>query len=290
MTITDSTIFENEAANDGGGVYNGFSSHTTYGGTTQIMDNEASTGYGGGVYSDSFDTYDGTGVAVKSNKAHLPDTTDGTQWYQQYGVYGVLPNPTNGFDPATQVTDNTRILNLHEWSVNLGELIQSYIDRATSGDTITISPGVFNENLVIDKSLTLKGAGSTESGTIVDGKKSGSVLTIGKVDPNIDVYLKDMLIRNGFGTLDYNKILGGGILNKGTLTVDHCTIQNNGYQANYWDSSPKTLGGGIYSSGDLTVTDSTISNNLANGGGGIHLDNSGKPPLELKAEITDSTI
>ena len=70
------------------------------------------------------------------------------------------------------------------------------------GDTITISPGIFNENLVIDKSLTLKGAGSTESGTVVDGTKSGSVLTIGKIDPNIDVYLKDMLIRNGIGTLD----------------------------------------------------------------------------------------
>ena len=120
--------------------------------------------------------------------------------------------------------------------------------------------------------------------------KSGSVLTIGKIDPNIDVYLKDMLIRNGIGTLDSYSVLGGGILNKGTLTVDHCTIQNNGYYTSPWDSTPGTYGGGIYSSGDLTVTDSTISNNLANGGSGIYLDNSGKSPLELKAVITDSAI
>ena len=43
-------------------------------------------------------------------------------------------------------------------TVHAGELIQSYIDKAISGDTIAIDPGIFNENLVIDKSLTLKGA------------------------------------------------------------------------------------------------------------------------------------
>ena len=292
ITITDSTIFKNKAANDGGGVYSGFSSHTTYGGTTQIIDNEATTGYGGGIYSDSFDTYDGTGVAVKSNKAHLPDTTDGTQWYQQYGVYGVLPNPTNGFDPATEVTDNTRILNLYEWSVNAGELIQSYIDKATSGDTITISPGIFNENLVIDKSLTLKGSGNTESGTVVKGLGTDSVFTIGKVDPNIDVKLCDMLIRNGKGTLDPSGSydLGGGISNEGSLTVNHCTITNNGYARGNWASGPWMYGGGIYSSGDLTVISSTISGNYANAGAGIYLDNHGISPSELKAEITDGII
>ncbi len=260
MTITDSTISKNKAANDGGGVYNGFSSHTTYGGTTQIIDNEATTGYGGGIYSASFDTYDGTGVAVKSNKANLPDTTDGTQWYQQYGVYGVLPNPTNGFDPATQVTDNTRILNLHEWSVNAGELIQSYIDKAISGDTITISPGIFNENLVIDKSLTLKGAGSTESGTIVDGMGKGSVITIGlDYYPNIEVSLKDMIIRNGLSAY------GGGIKNYGTLNLEDCVVSGN----------TATIGGGgilEYSYGTVNLYGSTsISGNTANGwGGGIY--------------------
>ena len=75
---------------------------------------------------------------------------------------------------------------------------------------------------------------------------AGSVLTIGKLDLDIQVYLKDMLIRNGIGTLDYilsvgNAILGGGILNKGALTVDHCTIQNNGNYATWWASGQKTM-------------------------------------------------
>ena len=52
----------------------------------------------------------------------------------------------------------------------------------------------------------------------------------------------------------------------------------------------KNYGGAIYSSGDLTVTASTISNNEANYGGGIFLDNYGKLPLELKAQVMDSTI
>ena len=76
IKITDSTIFENKAANDGGGVYNGFSSDTTYGGTTQRRDNEATTGYGGGVYSDFFRDDDGIGVA--GTRSDLPGTTDGT--------------------------------------------------------------------------------------------------------------------------------------------------------------------------------------------------------------------
>jgi hypothetical protein len=182
------------------------------------------------------------------------------------------------------------ISNPSEYTVNPGDLIQAYIDKAFAGDTITISPGIFNENLVIDKSLNLKGAGSTESGTVVDGMGKGSVFTIGKVDPNIDVKLYDMLIRNGIGPSDYmipNGIvnsIGSGILNRGTLTVDHCTIQNNGAYAD------GTYGGGIYSSGDLTVTDSTISDNLASYGGGIFLNNYENPLHALKAKITDSEI
>lgn len=48
--------------------------------------------------------------------------------------------------------------------------IQAAIDAAHEGDTILIAPGVYREHLVISKSVTLQGAGPTE--TILEGKSS----------------------------------------------------------------------------------------------------------------------
>ncbi len=147
---------------------------------------------------------------------------------------------------------------LSSWHVMPNERIQYYIDKAQSGDTITIAPGKYPENLKIPMSLTLKGAGSGNDGTIVDGGDSDSVISIiGSPDLNINVLLSNMLIRNGLSTL------GGGIYNVGsTLTVEGCSITGN-------DATQS--GGGIYNSGTLTVKDSDISGNTAAyGGAGIY--------------------
>ena len=70
-------------------------------------------GYGGGVYSTTNTmTFNGTEVAIKNNKAHLPCPLPAVApWYRQYGVYVASGTPTtkNGFNPATQVTANTHI-------------------------------------------------------------------------------------------------------------------------------------------------------------------------------------
>ena len=272
VIVKDSTISENIADNNGGGLYNGDSAITTVDGTSKIMDNQAKTGYGGGIFSASEDiTLDGTDVVVKSNKAYQP--TSQSNWYQGWGVYletGV-PTMTNGFNPATQVTDNTRI-NHPEWIVNPGELIQDYIDNAMSGDTITIKTGIFNENLVIDKSLTLIGAGSSESGTVVDGNNFGTVFSIGGLDPNIDVILKNMLIRGGLSAL------GSGIYNKGKLDVEDCAVSGNTAS----NGQGTAMGGGIYNLGTLILEDCTVSKNNADRGGGIY--NSGA------TSIKDTTV
>jgi hypothetical protein len=113
FTMNGGTISGNSAV-DGGGLYNILSS-LYIGGTSQIIENKATTGFGGGIFSSessSDDTFDGPNVAVKSNTAHLPDTLPaGTSWYQQYGVYMYSGSPatTNGFVPGTQVTGNTHI-------------------------------------------------------------------------------------------------------------------------------------------------------------------------------------
>lgn len=60
----------------------------------------------------------------------------------------------------------------HERAVDCTrESLQAIIDAARDGDVITVASGVCKENITITKSLTLKGAGSTQ--TVIRGVKLG---------------------------------------------------------------------------------------------------------------------
>ena len=141
-------------------------------------------------------------------------------------------------------------------------VIQGAVNAAQSGDTINAAAGTYIENVQVDKSLTVNGAGA--GNTIVDGNLAGSVFTIGMNNPNVDVALAGMTFRGGSGTIGdpsgNNYVVGGGILNRGKTTITDSIVSGN--SAN--------LGGGVANSGALTVTGSTISGNRAGmGGGGI---------------------
>lgn len=105
VTMNSGSITGN-TANYGGGIYNYAQSTFTIAGGS-ITGNTANY-YGGGIYNGGALKLDGTQVVVKSNKAHLPDSE--SNWYQGWGVYsGDQLTTINGFDPTTQVTDNTQI-------------------------------------------------------------------------------------------------------------------------------------------------------------------------------------
>ena len=156
--------------------------------------------------------------------------------------------------------------------------IQGAVDASESGDAVNIAPGTYFENVQIDKSLTVKGAGAGD--TIVDGQQSGSVFTIGKNNPKADVTLSGMAIQGGTGTPVeispyYTRLYGGGVLNFGTMKLNDSTISGN----------IANDGGGIYNAGTVVVSDTVISENNANDGGfggGIYNDG--------KATIVSSTI
>ncbi len=56
------------------------------------------------------------------------------------------------------------------------EKIQDAIDASQEGDTIRVYEGIYYENVVVDKTLTLIGNGSEE--TTVDGSYNGDVVKI----------------------------------------------------------------------------------------------------------------
>ncbi len=148
--------------------------------------------------------------------------------------------------------------------VNPTARIQDGVTLASFGGVIDIAAGTYKENVKIDKSLTVNGASAAQ--TIVDGNKTGSVFTVGKNNPNIDVTLANMAITGGSGSLIKTKygttgICGGGVLNLGKMTVTDSIIQGN---------TAQFLGGGIYNVGTLNVLGSTISGNTAGYGGGFY--------------------
>ena len=143
--------------------------------------------------------------------------------------------------------------------VNPAARIQDGVTLASSGGTVNVAGGTYTENVHIDKSLNVKGAGS--SSTVVDGSQAGSVFTIGMNNPTVDVTLSDLIVTNG------NAYDGGGIWNNdGTLTLTGVSLTGNTADNN---------GGGIYNYGRVSVIDSTITGNIADYGGGIYNDPNG---------------
>ena len=165
--------------------------------------------------------------------------------------------------------------------------LREAIASGDPGDTIEIPDGTYTltlgSELTIDKSLTLNGAGSTNS-TIIQAAASSADAThrvfLITGDNNVAA-ISGVIIRHGKtvsggagpenagtrsaaseaiitgGAADY---LGGGIRNNSMLTLADSTVGMN-----LADS-----GGGIFNEGTLNVDNSTVSNNTAVGlGGGI---------------------
>lgn len=66
-------------------------------------------------------------------------------------------------------------------TVGPGEKIQAAIDQAKAGDTVLVESGVYRENLVLDKKITLQGSGRP----LIDAGGSGSALTLSSEGSNV---------------------------------------------------------------------------------------------------------
>jgi hypothetical protein len=167
------------------------------------------------------------------------------------------------------------VTNLGDTGASGDGSLRGEIAAARSGDQIVFAPGLAgktitlnaaNGPLVLSKDLTICGPGAaclTVSGndaTQVFCVASGATDTI-----------------TGLTIADGKAVGGGGILNEGTLRIDHCTLCGN-------SADGGNGGGAIFNDGQLTLQDSTLSDNHAdgdvNGGGGILNDVQGQVTLQ----------
>jgi hypothetical protein len=131
--------------------------------------------------------------------------------------------------------------------------VQAAIDKAADDDTIQIAAGTYDEELDVNKALTLTGAGPTL--TFLDGGSSHRVM---ETSSSGTIRIENLTIQNGFVTGSGER--GAGIFNFTTLELAQVTVQNN--------NAGNDGGGGIFNTGDLVVEDSQIINNSTEGGGG----------------------
>ncbi|MBI9017422.1 MAG: right-handed parallel beta-helix repeat-containing protein [Phycisphaerae bacterium] len=143
--------------------------------------------------------------------------------------------------------------------------IQDAVDESEAGNTIIIGPGVYNENIVIEKAnLVLKGRSIWErdvvSNTTIDGQSLGPVIQL-VAEKAGGTEIRGISMRNGANEA------GGGITSSknDNIKIRNCNILNN--KAN-------SRGGGIYLSeaANSTVDFCLLGDNDSSYGGGLYAD------------------
>jgi hypothetical protein len=128
---------------------------------------------------------------------------------------------------------------------------------ALAGQTITLLSGP----LTLGKDVTIDG--SAAPGLAISGNNADRVFI---VNAGTTATVKHLTVTSGYGWQ-----LAGGILNNGSLTLDHVTVTGNTMATNagdFWQG-----GGGIYNGDGATfnLIDSSVTNNQARwSGGGIY--------------------
>ena len=164
-----------------------------------------------------------------------------------------------GNDAGTMDIDDTNVHNDNEGggiyndgTMNLG-LTTIYSNVAVNGGGISNTGALSVTDSTISGNTGLQGGGGIDSG-------AGSATITGSTISNNSVR----------GTAH-----GGGISNKGTMTIADTTVSGN--------NSNDGPGGGIYNDGTMSLADSTVSSNMNEGGGG-GIDNASN------LSVSDSTI
>ena len=244
----------NGGSSVGGGIYN-FRGNLILQ-NSQITGNNLNAAYsyfcaGAGIYNEGNVTLLNSQITGNSLSASEGFFQSGGGIYNLGSVYSDYISSINGNTPD-QVNGNSIIIvpcvNLR--TLALYSTIQGAINNALDGDTISVAPGTYYENLIVNRNINITGAG--KDSTIIDGQQKDSVIII---NPDITATISGFTIRNG------NAERGGGIfINGATLTLQNSAVTGN----------TATYGGGIWNGYTLTLINSQVTGNTYGWlGGGI---------------------
>jgi hypothetical protein len=152
--------------------------------------------------------------------------------------------------------------------------LRNAIDVVAPGGTITFDPSLAGGTIALTsgplwiagKDVTIDGSGAP--GLTVSG---GGVDRVLIVEPGATANVGYLTLADGYGWH-----LAGGILNNGTLNLDHCVVRDNVADTDSFDPNTDFWkgGGGIYNGGGATLSlvDSTLSGNRTTSmdGGGLY--------------------
>jgi hypothetical protein len=179
---------------------------------------------------------------------------------------------------------NTDIVNEDNGStvVTSSQSIQDAIDAASPGDVIEVMAGLYNENLSITKSLTLKGANSGTYGSstsrviesIIDGNGTEAAVFINANDVTIDGFTIEGGENGFYHSGVFLTLANTGASVKNNVITDNsigvyaqctdCTVERNLFDGN--NRSGPAGGSAIYSENsiNLTINDNEFKNHANN--------------------------
>ncbi|UCF77661.1 MAG: hypothetical protein JSW03_05955 [Candidatus Eiseniibacteriota bacterium] len=158
--------------------------------------------------------------------------------------------------------------------------IQSAIDASAHGDTVLVGPGMYKENLVVERLVSLV---STEgpARTTIDAQRRGAALTYSQVPDStgvvrgftfkngVGLHGGGVLVNNAFITVEGNVFVGDSARYGGALCVlgSNSSIRRNTFKGNSAD-----YGGALYTMFlSPTIDSNTVEENRASIGGGLYL-------------------
>jgi parallel beta-helix repeat protein len=159
--------------------------------------------------------------------------------------------------------------------------IQEAINNASTGDTIMVHSGVYYENVVVDKSVTLKGIGQP----VVDARGEGSVITLTADGITLEGFTVANSGRRSQSDArinvnsSNNNITGNNVSSNNSLSgiclefscnniITGNKVRNNSYGTTLYSSSNNTINGNTFVNNGLSVGNShqnTMENNTVNG-------------------------